>query len=218
MGVGATKKRITTNMLKVGITGGIGSGKTTVCRIFEQQWGIPVYYADDRAKWLMQNDTDLMEALREAFGREIYTGSGLLNRVLLAEMVFSDVEKLQQLNALVHPVVQRDNEEWQRAQKYKNAPYTLKEAALLYESGSHALLDKIIVVAAPLEVRIERVMQRDGVARQAVLARISKQMPQEEKERLADFIVQNASGERTLLLQEVQKTHEKLLKLAERGA
>ncbi len=205
-------------MLKIGITGGIGSGKTTVCRIFEEQWGIPVYYADDRAKWLMQNDAEMMEELRTAFGREIYTGSGLLNRVLLAEMVFADAEKLQQLNSIVHPAVQRDNEEWQRAQKYKNSPYTLKEAALLYESGSHLLLDKIIVVAAPLETRIQRVMQRDGVARQAVMARISKQMPQEEKEALADFVLKNESTERGDLLAQAQRVHEKLLKLAERKA
>ncbi len=200
-------------MLKIGITGGIGSGKTTVCKLFEALH-IPIYYADDRAKWLMQNDAELMDELREAFGREVYTGSGILDRPFLAQIVFGDAEKLAKLNSLVHPAVQRDNDEWQRAQKYRDVAYTLKEAALLYESGANAHLDKIIVVSADLETRISRVMQRDNCSRQAVLARIDKQMPQEEKEKLADFRILNQEKEN--LAAQVQKIHEQLLKLAQR--
>lgn len=201
-------------MLKVGITGGIGSGKTTVCKLFEALQ-VPIYYADDRAKWLMQNDSELMDGLREAFGSEVYTGAGLLNRGFLAEIVFNDSEKLALLNGLVHPAVHRDNEEWQAAQAAQGSVYTLKEAALLYESGANYQLDKIIVVSAPLEARIARVMQRDNCAREAVLARIDKQMPQSEKENMADFVVINENQD--ALAAQVQRLHEQLLKLAQRA-
>lgn len=200
-------------MLQLGITGGIGSGKTTVCKLFEQLHA-PIYYADDRAKWLMQHDEQLVADLREAFGTETFTADGKLNRTYLANIVFHNTDQLNKLNALVHPVVQRDSEEWFRAQKYKNTPYALKEAALLYESGSYQSLDKIIVVTAPLEQRIERVMQRDNTTRAAVLARINKQMPQEDKERMADFIITN--NDMDSLESQVQKLHELLLKLASR--
>jgi len=175
-------------MQHLGITGGIGSGKTTVCKIFETL-GIPVYYADERAKYLMSHDPVLIAGIIELFGAESFLEPHLLNRAHIAQVAFNDKEKLNQLNALVHPAVAQDGLNWQAAQH--NAPYTLKEAALLFESGSYRTLDKIIVVAAPIELRIQRVMTRDGAKREEVEARISKQMPEAEKVSLADFVVNN---------------------------
>lgn len=199
---------MTLSNLKVGITGGIGSGKTTVCRIFETL-GIPVYYADDRAKWLMNNDPTLKEAIRALFGPSAYTAAGELNRPYLAKAAFGNADLLQQLNALVHPAVWRDGEQWQEA--HHDAPYTLKEAALLYESGGHQLLDRMIVVYAPTELRIRRVMRRDGVDRADVEARIARQLPDEEKVRRADFVIYN-DGEQ-LLVPQVWAIHRQLLEL-----
>lgn len=174
-------------MLKAGITGGIGSGKSTVCRIFE--WlGIPVYYADDRAKQLMTEDEDLRAEIRMLLGEEAYLSDGSLNRAHIAGIVFSDADMLGKLNALVHPAVHRDGEAWHLRQ---SAPYTLREAALLYESGGYRLLDKMVVVTAPVELRIERVMARDSVDRSAVEARLSKQWPEEKKVEMADFVIVN---------------------------
>ena len=176
-------------MLKVGITGGIGSGKTTVCQIFEKL-GVPVYYADTRARELMEDDKGLRTAIIEAFGEQMYT-DGSLNRKLLAEAVFNNEEKLLLLNGLVHPVVFRDNQSWNEVLANKNYPYTLKEAALLVETGSYLTLDKLIVVSAPEEDRINRVMARDNATREQVMARIRAQMPEEQKVKYADYIIHN---------------------------
>jgi len=193
-------------MLKVGITGGIGSGKTTVCKIFETL-GIPVYYADDRAKWLMTHDPELMEAISNTFGQNVYSPEGQLNRAYLAEVVFGDNEKLAQLNALVHPAVFRDGSQWHQSQK--NTPYTIREAALLFESGSYRAIDKMVVVTAPLDIRIKRVVERDNVPEAAVMARIEKQWPEEEKVKRADYIIYN-DGER-LLIPQVLAIHRLLI-------
>lgn len=195
-------------MLHVGITGGIGSGKTTVCKIFEAL-GIPVYYADDRAKWLMEHRETLVRGIRELFGDEAYTPEGRLNRPWIAAQAFQDPELLNRLNQLVHPAVAEDGLNWQQAQT--GVPYTLKEAALLYESGSYRLLDKIIVVTAPLELRIQRVMERDQVDRKSVEQRIARQMLEEEKVALADYVIYN-DGERSLILQ-VLDIHRALIAL-----
>lgn len=196
-------------MLHVGITGGIGSGKTTACKIFETL-GVPVYYADARAKWLMENDGELQSAIIRLFGSEAYTNSGKLNRGWIASKVLSDPTLLDKLNAIVHPAVALDGLEWQAAQG--EAPYTLKEAALLYESGSYRLLDKIIVVTAPLEVRIARVMERDKASRETVQGWISKQMPEEEKASRADYIIQNDGAH--ALLPQVMDVHLDLVALS----
>lgn len=193
-------------ILKVGITGGIGSGKTTVCKIFETL-GIPVYYADERAKWLMVNDSGLKQSIRQLLGEEAYDKEGRLDRGFIAGVVFQSPELLERLNALVHPAVALDLEKWQNQQT--GAPYTLKEAALIYESGSNRLLDKIIVVTAPLEMRIRRVMERDGVSWESVEARISRQMPEAEKVRMADFVIYN-DGSRSLIGQVIE-VHGKLV-------
>jgi dephospho-CoA kinase len=174
-------------MIKVGITGGIGSGKTTVCKIFEQL-GISTYYADDRAKWLMCNDQILKKGIENLFGQEAFLSDGALNRTHISSIAFQNQAKLSELNALVHPAVQKDGEEWFKNQKSK---YAIKEAALLIESKGHLLMDKIIVITAPLELRIERVMARDQVSREAVEARIAKQMSENDKVKLADFIIFN---------------------------
>ncbi|MFZ4543647.1 MAG: dephospho-CoA kinase [Saprospiraceae bacterium] len=193
-------------MLKVGITGGIGSGKTTICQIFESL-DIPVYYADERAKWLMSNDLKLVSGIKTHFGVEAYFPDGSLNRNHISNMVFKNSSKLSTLNALVHPAVAADAEIW--FDKQKNAPYALKEAALLVESKSYLSLDRLIVVAAPLELRIQRVMNRDGVDKQKVEERIGHQMPEEDKLKYADFIINNDGIH--LLLPQVINIHRILL-------
>ncbi len=200
-------------MLKVGITGGIGSGKTTVCRLLER-FGVPVYYADDRAKWLMHYQENVKAALIAAFGKEVYKDNGELNRPKLAQLVFNNQEKLQLLNSIVHPAVKEDGIQWQAEQERNGAAYTVKEAALLFETGSYADLDKIVVVTAPEEVRIERVLKREKITVEQVKARIQQQMPQEEKVKRADFVLENGAWE-TLNIS-VSELHEKLLYLAKR--
>ncbi|MGH1336672.1 MAG: dephospho-CoA kinase [Aureispira sp.] len=200
-------------MLKIGITGGIGSGKTTVCRLLER-FGVPVYYADDRAKWLMSHQEKVKNALITAFGAETYTAEGRLNRPHLASIVFKDKKKLEELNAIVHPAVHQDGIEWQAEQEEAGVAYTVKEAALLFETGSYAELDKIVVVTAPEEVRINRVLQREDITVEQIKARIKQQLPQEEKIKRADFVINNGAWE-TLNIS-VSELHEKLLYLAKR--
>lgn len=198
-------------MLKVGITGGIGSGKTTVCKLLER-FGVPVYYADDRAKWLMHYNKNVKEQLIAAFGKEVYQEKGELDRTYLANLVFNNQAKLNQLNGIVHPAVQEDGLAWQAEQAAAGVPYTVKEAALLFETGSYKELDKIVVVTAPEEVRIQRVLQRENTTVEQIKARIQKQMPQEEKVKRADFVLENGAWE-TLNIH-VSELHEKLLYLA----
>lgn len=193
--------------LKIGITGGIGSGKTTVCKIFEAL-DIPVYYADERAKWLMVNDSELIQGVKKEFGEAAYDPAGNLNRQYLSNIVFDNPDKLAKLNALVHPAVARDSSAWNQAQT--GVTYTLREAALIYEAGIDKQLDFVIVVTAPLETRIQRVVDRDQTTRAAVEARIARQMPEAEKVQRADFVIYN-DGERALIPQ-VLAIHEELLR------
>jgi dephospho-CoA kinase len=195
-------------MLKIGITGGIGSGKTTICRIFES-FNVPIYYADDRAKWLMVNNEILINGIQQLFGNEAYFDDGTLNRNHISTIAFKNSSKLLELNALVHPFVIKDSEIWYNS--LKNIPYAIKEAALLIESGGYKQLDQLIVVTAPLEERIRRVMLRDNAERQAVEARIAKQMPEAEKVALANFIIENDGSK--LLIPQVLAIHHALLKL-----
>ncbi len=192
--------------MKVGITGGIGSGKSTVCKIFEVL-GIPVYYADDRAKWLMHHQPDLVKGIKAAFGDKAYHADNTLNRPYIADIVFNNKEKLDELNALVHPAVFQDGIAWNEA--HTDAPYTLKEAAILFESGSIMTVDKVITVFAPKEIRIQRVRSRDNTTREAVEARMSKQMPEEEKIKRSDFVIYN-DGEHSLIKQ-VLAVHRELI-------
>lgn len=195
--------------LNIGITGGIGSGKTLVCRIFSVL-GIAVYDADREAKALMNTHPDLIDSLKENFGEQVYGPDGKLDRSYLAGEVFGDQEKLDLLNGIVHPIVIQAGVEWMQAQE---GPYSVKEAALLFESGSYQANDYNILVFAPVEERIRRVMTRDGISREQVLARMVKQMPEDEKMKRADFIIYN-DGSRALIPQ-VLELHERFLKLAE---
>lgn len=191
--------------LRVGITGGIGSGKTTVCKIFEQL-GIPVYYADERAKLLMTTNKTVIAKLKKLFGAEAYLPDGELNRKRIAEIVFKDAEKLAKLNDIIHPAVQKDGENWHKRQR--NVPYTLKETALLFEIGSQKFFEKTITVSAPREMRLQRTMQRDGQTQAQVEARMAKQMADEEKVQLTDFVIVNDGTK--LLLPQVLAIHQVL--------
>ena len=173
-------------MLKVGITGGIGSGKSLIARMFEVL-GVPVLHADEVAKYLMQHDADLMASIRLLFGNEVYQ-NGRLNRPFLASVVFADKAKLEQLNGLVHPAVLHYGKEWAGQQ---NAPYILKEAAIFFESGSYKEMDKMIGVYAPFELRLQRAMQRDNTTAETVKQRMAQQMDEEEKMKRCDYIIRN---------------------------
>ncbi|WP_026231654.1 dephospho-CoA kinase [Neolewinella persica] len=186
------------------VTGNIGSGKSTVCHQFEQL-GIPVYYADAAAKRLMHEDQVLISALKQAFGEETYLPDGTLNRPWLAKKVFSDDEALATLNGLVHPAVHRDADVWRSRQ---TAPYTLYEAAIVFELGRQDDFAGVIVVAASEDIRKTRVMQRDGVDEAAFAARAAKQWPDDKKEAAADFLIINDG--RRLLLPQILRLHRKL--------
>lgn len=172
--------------IKVGIAGGIGSGKTIICHVFKVL-GIPVYNADLEAKLIMNKSDQVRLAVMQEFGDEAYS-NGVLNRAFLAAQVFNDTTKLAQLNRIVHPAVIQAAEDWADAQ---TAPYSLKEASILFESGSYKKVDYSILVTAPIEIRIARVMERDQVTREQVLARMNNQMSDEEKTKLADFVIIN---------------------------
>jgi dephospho-CoA kinase len=189
-------------MIKVGLTGGIGSGKSTVAKVFETL-GIPVYYADDMAKRLMNEDEALKQKIQTQFGTAVYK-DGRLNRKYLADIVFAAPEKLQQL-----PATLQDAEKWMQQQ---TAPYAIKEAALIFESGAQEYLDYVIGVYAPTPLRIQRTMQRDGITREEVIARMDKQVDETIKMRLCDFVI--ANNEQELLIPQVVALHEKLLQLA----
>lgn len=182
-------------MLKVGLTGGIGSGKSTVAAVFEKL-GVPVYYSDARAKELMCSDI-LRTQIVEVFSEQVYNEDGMLNRAVMAEQVFGHPERLAQLNAIVHPAVERDFLSWASAQ---DAPYVIQEAAILIESGAHRQMDQIVVVKAPLETRIKRVVKRDGASEEQVLHRIKAQILEEEREKYANYTIL-ADGKEMLLPQ-----------------
>jgi dephospho-CoA kinase len=194
-------------MLRVGLTGGIGSGKTVVARIFESL-GIPVYYADDAAKRLMNSDPQLRKELIKHFGEKTYTPEGL-DRKYLASIVFNNKEKLDRLNAITHPVTIRDASEWMAKQ---TTPYVIKEAALLFESGATEHLDYVIGVYAPQHVRVKRVMERDNLSTAEVMKRISRQIDEEMKMKLCDFVITN--NEQQLVVPQVISLHEKLLSIS----
>tara|TARA_Y100000768_G_scaffold383202_1_gene364926 strand:+ start:226 stop:819 length:594 start_codon:yes stop_codon:yes gene_type:complete len=197
-------------MMKVGLTGGIGSGKTTVCRVFEKL-GVPVYYSDDRAKALYIESKEVKQQVIDLLGEDAYLENGALNKQYISEKVFNDKALLQQLNAILHPAVAKDYASW--LEQHKAAPYTLKEAAILIESGAYKNCDQLIVVTAPEVVRIERVTQRDGVEQAAIKARMNNQMQEAERVEYADFILEN-DGEKSILKQALA-IHQQLLKIAE---
>ena len=188
-------------MIKVGITGGIGSGKSTVSNIFKVL-GIPVFDADSVAKQLMQNDESLKENLQNEFGKNVYV-NGQLNKKYLAEIVFKDTYKLEKLNAIVHPIAIEAGLQWAAKQ---TTAYIVKEAALLFEAGSGFNLDYIIGVFAPQNLRIKRVMDRDAISKEEVVARIDKQIDETIKMKLCDFVIVN--DEQQMVIPQVLKLHE----------
>ena len=179
-------------MTILGVTGGIGSGKTTVCKLFESK-GIPVYNSDERAKHLLAHHPEVKQQLLKVFGETVFTNN-LPDRKKIAQLVFSDKEKLKLLNAIIHPKVKEDFEQWKKQQSSK---LIIKEAAILIESGAYKQVDKILVVTAPLQTRIQRVMQRDGVSKQDVESRLNNQFSDEERINYAHFVIDN-SGEKDL--------------------
>ena len=184
--------------IKIGLTGGIGSGKTFISAIF-CKLGIPVFNADIEAKKCMTEDKILKKEIQNVFGDEIYK-NGSLQKEILAKIIFNDKQKLGELTELVHPVVKHSFEDWCANQ---TARIVIKEAAILFESNSHLILDKVIFVSASENTRIERVIKRDNILREQVVARITKQMSQNEKEKLSDFVIVN--DEKELLLPQIIK-------------
>lgn len=193
--------------LRVGLTGGIGSGKTTVARIFEVL-GIPVYYADDAARRIMNEDATLRRQIIAEFGEQTYK-EGSLDRAFLASIVFSDKKKLAVLNALVHPATIRNSAAWMKMQ---TSSYAVREAALIFESGVQEQLDYVIGVSAPQDLRIVRAMQRDQLSRQQVLDRMDRQINETIKMRLCDFVIIN--DEKKPVIPQVLKLHQLLVEKA----
>ncbi|RVT96441.1 dephospho-CoA kinase [Mucilaginibacter limnophilus] len=196
-------------MLKIGLTGNIGSGKTTVAKVFEVL-SVPVFYADEAARTVMLNDEELIAGVTQEFGTEAYFDDGSLNRKHIAGIVFNDAERLQKLNALVHPATFRAFDRW--VEQFDNdVPYVIKEAAILFESGSYKLCDKSIIVTAPLETRLQRVMQRDNISHEEAANRNARQMPEEEKIKLADYTINNDGTQ--LVIPQVLALHQTILSL-----
>ncbi len=192
--------------IKVGLTGGIGSGKSTVARIFESL-GVPVYYADVEAKRLMWRNKDLKAKIKALLGKNAYHKNGRVHRAYIAKAIFSNKSLLQKINSLVHPAVHADLEQWMSAQ---NAPYAIEEAALIFESKGDTYFDKIICVSAPKAVRIQRVMLRDKITKEQVEKRIKSQLSQKIKESKSDFVIHNNAKDG--LIKQVMVIHKTLLK------
>jgi len=193
------------NPRRIGITGGIGSGKSIVAKVFKLL-GVQVYSADNRAKWLIANDSELKKAITENFGQEAYFSDGSLNRDFLANKVFSDPEKVKIINSIVHPAVGKDFENWVKVQE---GQYVLKEAALIFETGGEKKLDGVINVSAPLKIRVNRVLSRDS---HRTLDQINKiidqQLPDKEKCDKADWVVRNSPNR--LVLPQILEIHREL--------
>lgn len=189
----------------VGLTGGIGSGKTYVSKIFSQL-GVPVYYSDARAKELYQSDLDLKSEMIELFSDEVYESNGEINKTFLAKEIFNDPEKLERVNNLVHPAVKRDFEKWTLAQ---SAQYVIKEAAILIESKGHLNCDHVILVSAPKDLKISRIRSRDGSTIEQIQDRMSKQLSDDEKRPFSQFEIIN--DESKLLIPQIMSIHEDLV-------
>jgi dephospho-CoA kinase len=193
-------------LLRVGITGGIGSGKSTACHVFEKL-GVPVYYADAVAKSLYAENQDLRDVLLKNYGPQVLEKDGSVSKSFLREQAFGSNEKSQKLNAIVHPFVFEDYEKWCNA--HANCSYTIKEAAILFESGSYKRLHRVVGVVAPEALRIARVMARDHCSREDVLLRMQQQMPQDELVSKCHYIINN--DEKQSILEQVMALHRQLL-------
>ena len=198
-------------MIAVGLTGGIGSGKSTVARMFEKL-GIPVFYADKESKEILTTNQQIKEKLSALFGEELYKGEKL-NRAFLAAQIFRDKDALQKVNNIVHPAVAERFLAWSKEQ---NAPYVLQEAAILFETGGYKRFDKNILVTAPKQLRISRIKQRDNVSEEEINQRMQNQWEESHKLPLADFVILNDESE--MLLPQILRIHEDLLKIANKSS
>ncbi len=193
-------------MLKIGVTGGIGSGKTTVCKVFELL-GVPVFYADTVAKSIMYSDLILRKEIIETFGEGSYSKTGELNRPYLSSIVFKNEVQLDKLNALVHPAVFRDFDLWVTGHAEEH--YVIKEAALLFESDAHKMCDQTVLVLSPEAIRISRIKARDGISTEDILLRMKRQFSDAQKKELADHILLN--DEEQLLIPQILALHQHFL-------
>lgn len=191
----------------IGLTGGIGSGKSTVANYIASK-GIPVYIADDEAKRLMESD-EIKQKIQSLFSESIFNKDQTLNRKRIAELVFNNPSKLQKLNAVVHPLVHQHFKNW--AKEHENFPFVIKEVAILFETGGNKQCDKVILITAPEDLRIERACNRDNVDRETVLNRMKNQLPEAEKELLSDYVIHNIDLKQTF--KEVDVILKKLGKL-----
>ena len=196
--------------LQVGITGGIGSGKSIVCKVFSCL-GIPVYDADTRAKWLTNHVPEIREKVIILLGSKSYDSKGEYDRVFVSSLVFQNENLLKKLNAIIHPVVMKDTLEWVRAQT--DSAYVIKEAAIMKKAGNANELDFVVVVEAPVELRIKRILQRDNRSKEEIEAIIKRQISDEERNQIADFVIKN--DEESGLIPQVLKLHELFLKKAD---
>ena len=192
--------------MKIGVTGGIGSGKTSVCRVFNVL-GIPVFSSDAVAREIMDSDHTIIDKVKSIVGKDVYS-SGVLDRVELAGLIFNNANLLHEINKIVHPVVFDHFNQWV---KTVSAPYSIMEAAILIESGASKLVDRIITVVAPVEERIERVVSRNKLTREQVLDRIKNQVGDEEKIRLSDYVIYNSEHE--MIIPCILNIHEEILSL-----
>jgi dephospho-CoA kinase len=194
---------------RLGVTGGIGSGKTTVCRIFKVL-GVPVFVADIEARWLMNTDHAIRQEINAITGEDLYT-TGELDRKELARLIFNRPELLRQVNASVHPAILRIFDEWAGKSE---APYVIMEAAILFEAKADVLVDRVAAISAPVEERIARVMGRNDLSREEVLERINNQLEDDEREEQSYYVINNADNE--MIIPEILKIHDDMLRLAER--
>jgi dephospho-CoA kinase len=192
--------------MKIGITGGIGSGKTSVCHVFNIL-GIPLFSADYEAKMIMENNAEVINGINSIVGKDIYPG-GNLDRISLAAIIFNNKNTLEKVNALVHPVVFDQFRIWEMEQ---SAQYIIMEAAILFESGASRFVDKTVSVVAPIEERIKRIIHRNGLSREQVIARMKNQMDDEDRIKLSDYVIQNSEND--MIIPAVLKINEDILKI-----
>ena len=194
---------------RLGVTGGIGSGKTTVCRIF-RVLGVPVFVADAAAREVMNNDPGIRDRINSIAGEDLYSG-GELDRMELARLIFNRPEMLKSVNAAVHPVVLQIFSKWADE---SDAPYVIMEAAVLFESKADTFVDRVVAISAPVEERIARVMGRNELSREQVIERINNQLEDDEREEQSYYVINNADNE--MIIPEILKIHEDMLRLAEK--
>lgn len=189
--------------LQIGITGGIGSGKSVVCKLFSCL-GIPVYNADSRAKWLTNHNPQIIESVIALLGSESYTKEGLYNTSYVSSLVFKNDDLLKKLNAIIHPVVMQDTTDW--VGSHARSPYVVKEAAIMNRAGDGNALDYVVVVEAPLELRVARILQRDKRSEEEIRSIVKRQVSDDERKQVADFFIYN--DEESALIPQVLKLHE----------